>query len=92
MGVDEVSNSLIVCARAELMDSVVETVRALDEAAKPKTIVRTYEMSGLVDADDLQKALSTALGQPWPGGKPTQNGNSGRRGQRRNDNQRRGRR
>ncbi|MCH8243711.1 MAG: hypothetical protein IH897_14040, partial [Planctomycetes bacterium] len=74
VGVDEVSNSLVVCARAELMDSIVETVRALDEAAKPKTVVRTYEMSGLVDADDLQKALSAALGQPWPGGKPLQKG------------------
>ncbi|MCH8840214.1 MAG: hypothetical protein IH831_05970 [Planctomycetes bacterium] len=72
VGVDEVSNSLVVCARAELMDSIVETIQALDEAAKPKTVVRTYEMSGLVDADDLQKALSAALGQPWPGGKPLQ--------------------
>ena len=90
VGVDEVSNSLIVCARAELMDSIVETVRALDEAAKPKTVVRTYEMSGLVDADDLQKALSKALGQPWPGGKPLQKGSGAKPAEKKSQQQQNG--
>lgn len=80
VGVDEVSNSLIVSSRAELLESITETVRALDEAAMPKTVVRTYEMSGLVDADDIQKALSQTLGQPWPGGKPLQSGNGAKPG------------
>jgi len=80
VGVDEVSNSLIVSSRAELLDSITKTVRALDNAAKPKTVVRTYEMSGLVDADDIEKALSEALGKPWPGGKPLQGGSAARQG------------
>ena len=88
VGVDEISNSLIVSSRAELLDSITETVRALDEAARPKTVVRTYEMSGLVDADDMQRALSQALGQPWPGGKPLRGGGGakpgGQKGQRQN--------
>lgn len=70
VGVDEVSNSLIVCAREELIDSIVDTVKALDEAAKPDTMVQVHEVRGLLTSDKLQAALSKALGQPWPGGKP----------------------
>jgi hypothetical protein len=70
VGVDEVSNSLIVCAREELIDSIVDTVKALDEAAKPDTVVQVHEVRGLLTSDKLQAALSKALGQPWPGGKP----------------------
>jgi type II secretory pathway component GspD/PulD (secretin) len=72
VGVDEVSNSLIVCSRAELMDSIVETVHKLDEAAKPDTVVQVHEVSGRLSSQQLQAALAKALGQPWPGGKPLQ--------------------
>jgi type II secretory pathway component GspD/PulD (secretin) len=81
VGVDEVSNSLIVCSRAELMDSIVDTVRALDEAAKPDTVVQVHEVRGQLTSDKLQAALSKALGQPWPGGKPLQPGAAQKGGQ-----------
>ena len=72
VSVDNVSNSLIVCAREELMKSIVKTVYDLDEAAKPQTVVRTHEVRGIIDAETLKKALASSLGQPWPGGKPLQ--------------------
>ena len=74
VGVDQVSNSVIVCAREELVQSVVETIKKLDEAAKPKTVVVTHEVNGTLSAARLQRALSRALASPWPGGKPRQPG------------------
>jgi type II secretory pathway component GspD/PulD (secretin) len=81
VGVDEVSNSLVVCAREELVESIVDTVRALDEAAKPDTVVQVHEVRGLLTSERLQAALSKALGQPWPGGKPLQPGGGQQGGQ-----------
>ena len=97
VGVDEISNSIIVCAREELMNSVVDTVKALDEAARPKTVVRTYEVTSTIDAKTLRQALAKALGEPWPGGKPlkasaNKGESSGQPNQERNGNERRGER
>lgn len=101
VGVDEVSNSLIVCARRELMPSIIETIGKLDEAAKPKTVVVTHEVRGMLDAETIQQALNSALSTPWPGGKPLQpgqtkqsNGKAQQKNQQQNENresQRRGR-
>lgn len=88
VGIDEVSNSLIICAREELMKSVVKTIRDLDEAAKPDTVVRTHEVRGVIDAETLKRALSRAVAQPWPGGKPAQAGGQ-QNGQRAQQNQQR---
>ncbi len=74
VGVDEISNSLIICAREELMQSIIETIGKLDEAAKPKTVVVTHEVKGMLDAETIQKVLNNSLASPWPGGKPLQAG------------------
>lgn len=83
IGVDEVSNTLIVSARAEILDSIKETVEILDQAAIPETIVHVHEIDGLMSAQTMQQALAKALAQPWPGGKPQsaqQNGQANNRG------------
>ena len=61
---------LIVSVQEELFDNVVTMVRQLDEEARPRTTVQVHRVSGRIDAKSLQKALSQALGTPWPGGRP----------------------
>jgi type II secretory pathway component GspD/PulD (secretin) len=70
VGVDEISNMLIVSVQEELFDNVVTMVRQLDEEARPRTTVRVHRVSGHVDAKSLQKAISEAMSSPWPGGRP----------------------
>lgn len=70
VGVDEVSNMLIVSVQEELFDSVIRMVEQLDEEARPKTTVEVHKVASHVSPKALQKALTEALGTPWPGGKP----------------------
>ncbi len=94
IGVDEISNSIIVSARKEVLESIKKTVGVLDQAARPDTVVQVHEVRGLLTSDKLQAALSKALGQPWPGGKPleakaTQQGGKqgqGQQGEQQNEN------
>ena len=70
VGVDDISNTIIVSVQEELMDSVLEMIHALDEAAKPETTVAVHSVDSTISAEALQRALSEALGSPWVGGKP----------------------
>jgi len=70
IGVDEISNTLIISAQEDVWDSVRQIVQSLDEAAKPNTVVHVHEISGMISSTKLQKTLAAAMGQPWPGGKP----------------------
>jgi type II secretory pathway component GspD/PulD (secretin) len=70
VGVDEISNMLIVSVQEELFDNVVRMVQQLDEEARPRTTVVVHRVSGQIDAKSLQKALSESLSAPWPGGRP----------------------
>jgi type II secretory pathway component GspD/PulD (secretin) len=86
VGVDTVSNALIISAEEEIFNNVKALITQLDERAKPNTVVQVYEVQGL-SAPELQKALATALSSPWPGGKPenaqaNQNGRGGGDGDR----------
>ncbi len=72
IGVDELSNTLIISAQDDVWDSIRQLVQELDEAALPRTEVQVREVRGIVSTDALQQALSTALGTPWIGGKPQQ--------------------
>lgn len=70
VGVDEISNMIIVSVQEELFDDVVAMVRQLDEEARPRTTVQVHRVRGQVNPKSLQKAISEALGTPWPGGRP----------------------
>lgn len=72
VGVDEISNTIIISVQEELFDSVLQIVRSLDEAARPQTTVAVHSVDSTMSAQALQKALSEALGTPWVGGKPDQ--------------------
>jgi hypothetical protein len=74
VGVDEVSNMIIVSVQEELFDSVVRMVEQLDEEARPRTTVEVHKVASHVSPKALQKALNEALGNPWPGGKPEKPG------------------
>lgn len=96
IGVDGISNALIISARKEVLDSVLETVELLDNAAMPETMIHVHRIGGVLSAAKMQKMLKDSLGQPWPGGKPHQaaaksgGGNGDRRSN--NDGQRNNRR
>jgi type II secretory pathway component GspD/PulD (secretin) len=70
IGIDEISNTLIISAEEQVWENVRDIVHALDEEARPDTVVQVHELSGAVRASELQKVLSAALSKPWPGGKP----------------------
>ncbi|MCA9236658.1 MAG: hypothetical protein KDA44_14385 [Planctomycetales bacterium] len=70
IGVDEISNTLIISAEEQVWSSIREIVRQLDEEANPKTTVELYAIDGAVNTAALKTALTQALSQPWPGGKP----------------------
>jgi type II secretory pathway component GspD/PulD (secretin) len=81
IGVDTISNTLIISAEEQIIAEVKGIVAQLDEEAKPDTVVQVHRVTGSLDAEELQQALSTALSRPWPGGKPEgaggQNGQGG---------------
>jgi type II secretory pathway component GspD/PulD (secretin)/uncharacterized low-complexity protein len=70
VGVDEISNTIIVSAQEEVFDSVLEIIKALDEQAKPTSTVEVRTVKGGVSATAMQKALAEALGTPWVGDRP----------------------
>ena len=73
IGVDEISNALIISARKEILESVKETVELLDQAATPNTTIHVHRVGGGIrSVGELQKMLKESMGQPWPGGKPQQ--------------------
>lgn len=81
IGVDTISNTLIISAEEQIIAEVTKIVEQLDEEAKPDTVVQVHRVTGSLDAEELQQALSSALSRPWPGGKPegagSQNGQGG---------------
>ncbi len=74
LGVDDLSNTLIVSAPAYFITDVLKVIENLDQAAEPTT--ETVEVVALekgVSASELQKALMRIL-QERSAGKPKENG------------------
>ena len=86
IGVDEVSNSLIISAHKGVLESIKDTINVLDQAAEPNTVVRVHEVQGMMDPQELRRAVMQAMSEPWVGGKPVSqlnaNQNQGQQGQR----------
>jgi hypothetical protein len=71
IGIDEVSNSLIISAPAGFYDKVVKLIHKLDEMSKPS--VDAIDMTRLqqsLSAKQLQDALNKILGQQKTQGRP----------------------
>ena len=62
IGVDELSNSLIISAPTYLFDDVKAKITALDEAARPVSTVRVMKIDGRLSAAGLQAKLSEIMG------------------------------
>jgi len=76
IGVDELSNTLVVSAADGLLQNVVETIEALDEAAKPSVNrMHVLKVNRHIDADELQKRLKSLVTKPVPPQQHPQNQN-----------------
>jgi len=63
VGVDEMSNTLLVSAVPQLMDEISQMVEYLDEAAIPSTTVQVLSTGHGVSAAQVQKTLARMLGE-----------------------------
>jgi type II secretory pathway component GspD/PulD (secretin) len=70
IGVDDVSNHLLISCREELFDGVVAMIKKLDEESAPKLSIVVHSVSGSVTAENMQKAVSESAGRRWLGGRP----------------------
>ena len=63
IGINELSNTLVVSARAYLLEEITEMIEELDEAARPTTeSVYLLQVGNGLDASQIQKKLSSVLG------------------------------
>jgi type II secretory pathway component GspD/PulD (secretin) len=67
IGVDELSNTLVVSAADGLVDNVIETIEALGEAARPQVNrMRVLKVDRHIDSNELQKRLKSLVTKPQP--------------------------
>ncbi|RIK77598.1 MAG: hypothetical protein DCC67_12490 [Planctomycetota bacterium] len=89
IGVDSISNTLIISADEQIWENVRDLAVSLDEKARPTTVVQVHRLRGSLDPDELKDVLAAAVSQPWPGGKPSPAARAGdRRNGDRNDDDR----
>jgi type II secretory pathway component GspD/PulD (secretin) len=88
LGVDKVSNTLIVSAPPYLMKEVSKLIKELDEAAMPSEAVSVVKLGPGVSSQKIQEAVSRAMGNGGTGrpgsgrpgmGQPGQPGEQGNR-------------
>ena len=63
IGIDEVSNTLVVSAPAYLFDHVAKLIQQLDEATAPTSTVRVVKVGASVSAEKVQQILAEVLGE-----------------------------
>src|SRR5690606_22005439 len=80
IGVDEISNTLIISADEQIWENVKDLAVSLDAKAKPNTVVQIHQLRSSLDPEEVQDALTDVLSQPWPGGKPSGRQSSSSRG------------
>jgi len=81
VGIDEVSNSVIVSAQEEWMPIIAQMIEYLDENAKPETTVYIHPVDGQVNGKTLQAILSDIAGEAWLGNRPPGASQQKQRGQ-----------
>lgn len=75
VGVDALSNTIIVSAQEEWLPAIEEIIEYMDQNAKPDTTVVVQSVNVPMDAKTMQ-ALSELL-RPWPGNKKPESGKMG---------------
>ena len=74
MGVDELSNTIIVSAQEGLLENIGEMIDSLDVAAKPsQSTIRVLKVNRGVETSLLQSKLAKILAKPQPPQQPQQN-------------------
>ena len=86
IGVDSVSNTLIVSAGGGLLDNVAQIVEALDKAAKPNSAVQVIQIDSRVNPRLLQQKLYKLFGPKPPQQQPGQKGKKNKNGEQPNAN------
>jgi type II secretory pathway component GspD/PulD (secretin) len=67
IGVDELSNTLVVSASEALLENVMLTIEALDDAARPMVSrMQVLKVDRNIDVGDLQKRLKNLMPKPPP--------------------------
>lgn len=61
IGVDEISNSLVVSSASGLMDDIAQLIESLDEAARPTTKFEVMQLSSRLDAAAIQEKLGRMI-------------------------------
>ena len=82
IGVDSVSNILIVSAAGGLLDNIGQIIESLDAAAKPNSAVQVIQVDSRVNPRLLQQKLHKIFGP-----KPTQPKNQGQKNKKGQPNQ-----
>ena len=62
VGVDDLSNTLVISARAGLLDNIRSMVETLDKAAAPASDVRVIQLDPKLDAASVQQRLNALFG------------------------------
>lgn len=70
LGVDDISNTIIVSAPESLLENISELIDQLDRAARPTNSVQVVKFGGKINSTELQKRLSKIFTKPQP--KPPQ--------------------
>jgi type II secretory pathway component GspD/PulD (secretin) len=71
IGIDELSNALVISAPEFLFRDIERLVEALDEAAMPTDAVHVVHLGEGVSSELVQETLSKMLGEKATGGKPS---------------------
>lgn len=64
LGVDDISNTIIVSAPESLLENVSELIEQLDNAARPTNSVHVVKVDSRINSSDLQKRLSKIFTKP----------------------------
>lgn len=64
VGVDDISNTIIVSAPESLLENVSELIEQLDQAARPTNSVQVLQVDGKVNSAELQKRLAKIFTKP----------------------------
>jgi type II secretory pathway component GspD/PulD (secretin) len=85
IGIDKVSNTLVVSAPPYLMKEVSKMIKELDDAAKPTDAVSVLKLGPGVNAEKFESAITKLLGDPSKAGagrgQQNQQGQQGQGGQ-----------
>lgn len=82
IGVDEVSNTLIVSSSAGLLEAVEETIETLDRSARPMVPrMQVLQLNRSMNLDEVQQRLSRMMPKPPPPPRQGQNPQQQQNGQ-----------